>query len=239
MATFLLVHGGLHGGWCWETIVPLLEADGHRVIAPDLPGVKGEVPAAEVTLQAYADAQLALARDAGEPVIAVPHSLGGRSVSLAAEQQPELFRALIYVTALVPEIAGSPPSFIPAEDNIIGSGFYPVAGGAAVMSSEASARAGFYSDCPEPAIAAAFARLVPQPLGPMADPVELTAERWGSVPRHYVLTLNDMTIPLAGQRAMATAHPGAVLHELPSGHSPFITHPRQLADILEAVAAAA
>ena len=39
MATFVLVHGAWHGGWCWERVAPLLVAKGHRVIAPDLPGM--------------------------------------------------------------------------------------------------------------------------------------------------------------------------------------------------------
>ena len=37
MAFFALMHGGAHGGWCWEEIVPRLEALGHRAVAPDLP----------------------------------------------------------------------------------------------------------------------------------------------------------------------------------------------------------
>ena len=38
MARFLLIHGACHGGWCWERVTPLLEAAGHSVMAPDLPG---------------------------------------------------------------------------------------------------------------------------------------------------------------------------------------------------------
>jgi len=33
---FVLVHGGMHGAWCWYKIVELLEKDGHRVSAIDL-----------------------------------------------------------------------------------------------------------------------------------------------------------------------------------------------------------
>ena len=44
MATFILVHGAMHGGWCWERLVPLLEAQGHVAHAIDLPGSAGHVP---------------------------------------------------------------------------------------------------------------------------------------------------------------------------------------------------
>ena len=51
MATFMLVHGACTGGWCWEKVAPLLEANGHRVCAPDLPGLgKDNTPPANVTL---------------------------------------------------------------------------------------------------------------------------------------------------------------------------------------------
>ena len=39
MATFVLVHGGGHGAWCWERLVPLLADAGHRVFTPVLTGV--------------------------------------------------------------------------------------------------------------------------------------------------------------------------------------------------------
>ncbi|MCH9016489.1 MAG: alpha/beta fold hydrolase, partial [Chloroflexi bacterium] len=38
MTTFVLVHGASHGSWCWDKVVPLLEAQGHEAVAVDLPG---------------------------------------------------------------------------------------------------------------------------------------------------------------------------------------------------------
>ena len=38
MANFILVHGGWSGGWVWKHTIPALEAAGHKVYAPDLPG---------------------------------------------------------------------------------------------------------------------------------------------------------------------------------------------------------
>ena len=37
MSTYVLIHGAMHGAWCWERVVPLLRSSGHTVIAPDLP----------------------------------------------------------------------------------------------------------------------------------------------------------------------------------------------------------
>src|SRR5918996_1523905 len=39
MATFVLVHGAWHGGWCWRHVRHLLEKSGHQVHAPSLTGL--------------------------------------------------------------------------------------------------------------------------------------------------------------------------------------------------------
>ena len=39
MATFVLVHGAWHGGWCWNRVIPLLETAGHRAFGPSLTGL--------------------------------------------------------------------------------------------------------------------------------------------------------------------------------------------------------
>jgi hypothetical protein len=39
MATFVLVHGSCHGGWCWKKVTPLLSIDGHEVYTPTLTGL--------------------------------------------------------------------------------------------------------------------------------------------------------------------------------------------------------
>jgi pimeloyl-ACP methyl ester carboxylesterase len=38
VSTYLLSHGAWQGAWCWRKVIPLLEANGHTVLAPDLPG---------------------------------------------------------------------------------------------------------------------------------------------------------------------------------------------------------
>ena len=54
MATFVLVHGGGHGGWCYQCVAPLLRAAGHDVHTPTLTGLGDRAHLA------YADVDLAL-----------------------------------------------------------------------------------------------------------------------------------------------------------------------------------
>jgi alpha-beta hydrolase superfamily lysophospholipase len=54
MSTYMLIHGALHGAWCWERVIPLLRSSGHAAIAPDLPGHGADrTPRAAVTLAHY------------------------------------------------------------------------------------------------------------------------------------------------------------------------------------------
>jgi pimeloyl-ACP methyl ester carboxylesterase len=48
------VHGAWHGAWCWQKLIPLLEAHGHRVVAPDLAGLgRDQTSLGEATLERW------------------------------------------------------------------------------------------------------------------------------------------------------------------------------------------
>ncbi|MET0546927.1 MAG: alpha/beta fold hydrolase, partial [Caulobacterales bacterium] len=66
MAKFLLVHGGLHGAWCWTKTIPYLKARGHEVVAIDLPGLGDDpTPPEKTGLSDYGDAVAKAARAMG------------------------------------------------------------------------------------------------------------------------------------------------------------------------------
>mgnify|MGYP003526361465 CR=1 FL=1 len=44
MATYVLVHGGGHGGWCYQPVARLLRAKGHDVYTPTLTGTPTFTP---------------------------------------------------------------------------------------------------------------------------------------------------------------------------------------------------
>ena len=99
MTTFVLVHGGFHGAWCWRRIVgPLRKA--HSVEAVDLPGRgRGDRP----ELSAYLDTVATAVDNAEPPVVLVGHSLGGVIVSQFVEQRPDAVAGLVLVNALLVE----------------------------------------------------------------------------------------------------------------------------------------
>src|SRR5687768_9982512 len=85
--TYLLVHGASHGGWAWKKVVSLLQAEGHRVQAIDLPSHGDDkTPPEKVTLDDYVHKVVDVANAQPGPVILVGHSSGGVTIAEAAER---------------------------------------------------------------------------------------------------------------------------------------------------------
>jgi pimeloyl-ACP methyl ester carboxylesterase len=231
MATFILVHGSMHGGWCWHKLVPFLEAQGHRVLAPDLPGMgEDPTPLSEVTLGTWAEFIARLSREAGEQVILVGHSRGGTVISEAAELAPQSMLGLVYLAALL--LPAGKKAFEAAVADAARNAVEPGQGasdGLSLRVEPEAARALFYNRAtPEDAIWAS-ARLCPEPLAPNLVALTVTRERWGKLPRAYIECLDDRAVPIELQRAMHAALPCDPVVTMDSDHSPFLCEPRALA----------
>ncbi|HEX7525719.1 MAG TPA: alpha/beta fold hydrolase [Gaiellaceae bacterium] len=231
MATFVLVHGAWHGGWCWRKIVPLLESAGHRVDALDLPG-HGDNPApvSEMTLDANARLVADRVEAAGEPVVLVGHSMGGISITQAAELVPERIATLVYVTAFLPgdgqslvQLADGDPSALVQPNLVVDE-----AAGSCVIDEQAR-QAVFFGECSEEDASWAVAQLVPESLAAVAAPVRITEECVGAVARVYIECERDRAISIAKQRQMWADRPCAQVFTLDADHSPFLSRPRELA----------
>ena len=93
----------------------------------------------------------------------------------------------------------------------------------------------FYGDVDEAALAWAQERLTPQPAAPFGAPVAL-GEAFAAVPKHYVECTRDGAISIELQRDMIAATPGVAVHTLDSDHSPFLSRPAELAEVLDRIA---
>ncbi|MBA3055860.1 MAG: alpha/beta fold hydrolase [Sphingomonadales bacterium] len=235
MATFILIHGAFHGGWCWERIVPLLAAKGHEVIAPDLPGMgRDTTPFADDTLTQWAEFTAGLVRRAQGPVILAGHSQGGAVVAQAAELVPEQIAHLAFVAALVMENGGT---LLRGRDlETLEEGSH----GMLILSADKrqmrvdpdKAKAAFCSRMTPGDAQAAAERMTPQPISLMKTPLRLTPERFGTVPRAYLEAADDLALSLAYQREMQRNWPCDPVITLDSDHSPFYSAPEALAEAL-------
>jgi pimeloyl-ACP methyl ester carboxylesterase len=236
VAFFALMHGGAHGGWCWEELVPRLEALGHRSAAPDLPfgPDDGVAEWADVVVAAVGGA---------DDVVVVGHSLGGLGVPVVAERLRA--RRMVFLGAMVP-IPGRPhvDVLVDEPDALLIEEVADAVAGEATFDSAASddgvsvswsfAREHFYQDLDEAVARRAWERLRPQGFAMFTEPCPLTS--WPAIPATYIVMTDDRAVNPEWSRAVARGRLGADLIELPGGHSPFYGHPDELAAALHALA---
>jgi|TARA_B100000809_G_scaffold228454_1_gene241470 pimeloyl-ACP methyl ester carboxylesterase len=236
MTIFVLVHGSAHGSWCWDKVVPLLEAQGHEAIAVDLPGnTYGEfdIPAARVTLDTYADHVCMVLDQLDEPVVLVGHSLGGLTVTQTAEYRPDKIKTLVYLSALLLPSGEAMKPVASRDPETVRAGLQRDSWAVSedlstVIHHEETLKARFFSDCSDDDTAWAKSMLVPQPSGPLMDPMKTTEENFGRVPRVYIECLQDGAVPLQYQREMQANVPCQRTLSLETGHSPFLSAPEDL-----------
>lgn len=238
MSTYLLIHGSWHGAWCWEKVVPHLEGKGHTVFAPDLPGHgQDKIPIPEITLQSYCDRISEVLAKAEEPAILVGHSMGGIAITQAAELWPDKIQTLVYLAAFLP---GNGQSLLDLglqdRDSFLVPNLVIREAEGYSMVKEEAIREAFYADCTDEDVTWAKSLLVPDPLAPVATPVQISEGNYGRILRTYIYCQQDKAVSFALQKQMVAATPCQQIFTLPTGHSPFLSDPEALVDCLTAVA---
>src|SRR5688572_25201070 len=116
MATFVIVHGAVGGGWEWREVASLLRTRGHDVFTPSLTGFAERVHLAspQTGLETHIQDILNLLRyEDLHQVILACQSYGGMVVTGVADRMPERLAQLIYLNALVPEDGQSAFDLLP------------------------------------------------------------------------------------------------------------------------------
>jgi pimeloyl-ACP methyl ester carboxylesterase len=215
----VLVHGAWHGRWCWDGVVAELDRRGVPAIAVELPftGFDDDVSVARRAIE-----------EMGCASVVVGHSYGGAVISQAASRLPDVCH-LVYVGAFVPDIGDDDAALLATHGSKLFDGLMVTDDGVAVDPD--AARDLFYGDSDDATARTLVARLRPMTLadapGPRSEPA------WKSVPSTYVLCTNDGVFPPEAQRVVATRVDHVV--EWPTDHSPFITRPKEIADLVVSV----
>jgi pimeloyl-ACP methyl ester carboxylesterase len=238
MSTFVLVHGAGSGAWVWHKVAPRLEAQGHRVIAPDLPGHGlNPCPMAEVTLANYVTCVCDMLKAEAEPVVLVGHSLGGAVITQVAEYCPDRIQTLVYLSGYLLANGESALDITQAdtESLLLANAVFSADQLSATFRPEALQELG-YADCSKEDMALVRSLLAPQALAPLATPVQITPEQAGRVPRIYITCTQDRVIGPAAQRRMYTALPCEQVIAMETSHNPYLSAPQELANHLALVA---
>jgi pimeloyl-ACP methyl ester carboxylesterase len=233
-ATVVLVHGAWHGAWCFDRVVPLVRAAGVDVVAVDLPGHGADQgPLSDLAGDA---AQVATVLDAvtGD-VVLVGHSYGG-AVITEAGLHPAV-QELVYLCAF-PVDVGESCAAAAADDpdaRAIDHHGRPNLGHVMVLADDGSctvtaegARACFFNGVDESWTRWALDRLGRQSFGSLAESPSVVA--WRTRPSTYVVCRDDQALHPALQEILARRCTRSIGWD--AGHSPFLSHPDLVADLL-------
>lgn len=238
---FLFVHGGFHAGWCWDRTIETLSRIGHEGVAVDLPG-HGALVDQESTLANRRDAILS-AMHTGD--VLVGHSGGGFDITLAADAAPDLVCHMVYLAAALPREGRTYPEAMAMrdDDQELGDGFDADVGemlsylsfdedGVMTFADFDGARKYFYHDCDEQTARWAFERLGPERFGDTTVTPVSVPQFWAAdLPRSFIVCEQDRSMP----RWLAdtvTRRLGVEQLSIDSSHSPFLSRPRELAELL-------
>jgi len=236
--TFGLVHGAWHGAWCWDLVAAELRRRGYGAVAVDLPCADPEAGA-----QACARTVLDALSEAGagaDEVVLVGHSLGGLTIPVVAQALADggrPVRALVFVAAMLPTVGASfddgarddPDRLMPG----LGAGQIAHEGGSSSWQPQA-AIALMYPDAPPELAEWAAARLRRQHWRVAQEVTPLRG--WPSVPVTVIACGSDAVVNPDWVRRAARVRFGTEAVVLPGDHSPFLTRPVDLVDLLVAAA---
>ena len=225
--TLLFVHGAWHGAWCWDILRDVLHGRGWSTRALDLPTVHA-ADKQGLTLQDDADAVAAAVAEVEGEVVVVAHSYGGvpATQGATAANVAHLFYVAAFVLdvgeSLLGAVGGVAPDWWVVDGPLVTAG-----------TEEQPPASLFFGDVDEAVAAAATARLTSQSKQPFLDEVTVTA--WSGKPSTYLVTEDDAIFPVPAQEALA-ARSGSTAPRLATSHSPFLSQPELVADLIEAAA---
>lgn len=229
MPIFLLVHGGMVGGWSWKKVRDCLEKKKHVVLTPTLTGLgdRKHLTNKNIDLDVHINDILnVIFYEDLEDVILVGHSYGGMVTTGVADRIPEKIERLIYVDALLPKDG---ESMFDAVDPTISAYLYKAAqekGGGWEVPPATPESYGF--DVAED-IEWFAPRCTPHPLKCFQQPLRLKGNSVEKMDRVYIKCTQDSSLDSMLVRAKSMNIP---CHSIDTGHFPMVTQPQKLTDLL-------
>jgi pimeloyl-ACP methyl ester carboxylesterase len=225
-ATYILVHGGWSGAWSWRDVGKELSRRELPWTALDLPSsTRGAHP--NTYLADDAQEVIDVAKLDG-PVVLVGHSYGGAVITQAADQIPNLAR-LVYISGLVPALGQSASEAKAEVDLMTRLDDAIERDGDFLVLNPVLAHAALYQDCKEKVAAWAVSQLTPQTLASFRSPRTAFDV---DVPSRYILCTDDNALDPTLQKVMSDRCTEVVTLE--SDHSPFLSRPGVLTDLVVA-----
>ena len=219
----VLVHGAFADASAWNRVIPILQGDGYMVTAVQIPlsSLSDDVAATQRVLHGQTG-----------PVVLVGHSWGGAVITAAAAGNKNV-KSLVYVAAFAPdagEVVTAPAANYPAPE--LNAVLKPDEAGF-VYIDRAHFRDAFAGDLPE-----AVTRIMAatqKPINGKSFGETEPAAAWKTIPSWYIVSTEDHAINPDLERYYAKRI-GATTTEIKASHVPFLSHPKEVAHVIEAAA---
>lgn len=233
-ATFVLVHGGGHGGWCWQPTARVLRQHGHEVSTPTLTGFgeRSHLDTTSLTFETFVQdiCNVLIFEDLTDVVLA-GHSMGGVIIPRVAEALPDRMRRVVWLSAVVTNDGETLLEAVPAS---------PWIAEAVSIEPDGTARtdvkkildAIIHDGSPEQR-RFVQERHRPYPRQGLIEPGQLGNFLSLGLPTGYIVARDDRTIEPDVARRFADRLPDCRRAEVPGGHNCMITRPVEVAAALE------
>ncbi len=242
MATFVLVHGAWHGGWCWKKVVPLLRAAGHDVYTPTLTGLGERAhllsPTVNLSMHITDIANMLFYEDLWD-VLLVGHSYGGLVIDGVAETEHSRIRHLVYLDAVLAvdgqslfdtELIDDPEMrtrWMAGAANINDTVTFP--GSSTIVDRYLNA----WSITDPADVAWVKPRFSPHPIASAAEPLRAPTRRASRLPSAFIYCAGSSDSPPAPSAHATEARArGYDYYEISTEHDAMVTAPIELATLL-------
>jgi len=233
LAIVVLAHGAWSAAWAWKKVRPLMAAAGHEFLTPTYTGLgeRAHLARPDNDLETHLqDVVGVLTCEDLRHVVLLGHSYGGMVATGVADRAPERVARIIYLDAFVPENGQALVDFLPPQarqrlkDSVSsGDGWRVTPNPVPPDTSENDA-----------AWVAKFR--MPQSVRCFEQPIRLRAKL--TLPRSYIQCMRYADHGPFGQFAARARDEGWRLDELDSSHSPNVTAPGALMELLQRILSA-
>ena len=234
--TYVLVHGAWHGGWCWREVARLLGDLGHHLTTPTQTGLgeRRHLLRPGITLDVFvADIVDHILSEDLRDVILVGHSLGGASITGAADRIPDRIRHLVYLDGAILESNQSIFSTIPPDIVARRRKLAAEQGEGLVLPVPPLDSFGIPQN--HPLAEWTRAHLTPHPIATFESAFAFRNPIGNGRPRTYVACTEPYYPPAQGAREWVKRQSGWQWRELATGHDAMILAPAEVSRLLTAI----
>ena len=232
MATYVLVHGAAHGGWCYQRVAKLLRAAWHEVYAPTLTGLgeRAHLISASVDLECHiTDIVNVLEFEDLRDVILVGHSYGGIVITGAADRARGRVGHLVYLDAVTPVNGESLADFFGGFDEVRASS--RVVDGVELVLFPGTGPLPTYGLTDPDDIAWLTERITPHPWNSIEQPLALSSDdAVAGIPQSQIVATPELA-HLYPERIEPAVAAGRIWY-IETGHDLMISEPQAVADAL-------